>query len=149
MSSASEKSSPYRVGQWLPADQAVLEAWLAGLIDEVEREKKPLHPVVQRFKDLIERDSEIYMLFNQMFEQVPHKPPYNKDPAGKPQVRDYNHMLRLVNAIMTRAPAFNTTGVRIPCDGLLLDGDLAVPAGAHGLVVFAHGSGSSRHSSRN
>jgi len=33
--------------------------------------------------------------------------------------------------------------------GVSLDGDLAVPAGAVGLVVFAHGSGSSRHSPRN
>lgn len=30
-----------------------------------------------------------------------------------------------------------------------LEGDLAIPDGATGLVVFAHGSGSSRHSSRN
>jgi len=30
-----------------------------------------------------------------------------------------------------------------------LAGDLAVPANARGIVVFAHGSGSSRHSSRN
>ena len=30
-----------------------------------------------------------------------------------------------------------------------LAGDLAIPVGATGLVVFAHGSGSSRHSSRN
>lgn len=30
-----------------------------------------------------------------------------------------------------------------------IEGDLAVPAGARGIVVFAHGSGSSRHSSRN
>ena len=30
-----------------------------------------------------------------------------------------------------------------------IDGDLAVPSGARGIVVFAHGSGSSRHSSRN
>jgi putative phosphoribosyl transferase len=30
-----------------------------------------------------------------------------------------------------------------------LDGDLTLPEGAMGLVVFAHGSGSSRHSTRN
>jgi pimeloyl-ACP methyl ester carboxylesterase len=30
-----------------------------------------------------------------------------------------------------------------------LQGDLGIPAGAQGLVVFAHGSGSSRHSPRN
>ena len=45
--------------------------------------------------------------------------------------------------------AVDTTEVRIPCGELSLDGDLAVPPGARGLVVFAHGSGSSRHSGRN
>jgi putative phosphoribosyl transferase len=40
--------------------------------------------------------------------------------------------------------------VRIPAGaGLELVGDLVVPQAAHGLVVFAHGSGSSRHSPRN
>jgi dienelactone hydrolase len=33
--------------------------------------------------------------------------------------------------------------------GIVLTGDLEVPAGARGAVVFAHGSGSSRHSPRN
>lgn len=37
----------------------------------------------------------------------------------------------------------------IPVDGATLEGHLAVPRGASGLVVFAHGSGSSRHSPRN
>lgn len=39
--------------------------------------------------------------------------------------------------------------VRIPAGEVVLDGDMIVPAGATGIVVFAHGSGSSRHSSRN
>lgn len=39
--------------------------------------------------------------------------------------------------------------VRIPCGGVWLDGDLTIPAGARGLVIFAHGSGSSRLSPRN
>lgn len=39
--------------------------------------------------------------------------------------------------------------VRIPCGPAWLHGDLVVPAGARGLVLFAHGSGSSRLSSRN
>jgi putative phosphoribosyl transferase len=39
---------------------------------------------------------------------------------------------------------------RIPSAGILLDGDLAVPAEeARGVVLFAHGSGSGRHSPRN
>ena len=40
-------------------------------------------------------------------------------------------------------------GVTISASGARLDGDLAVPPNANGLVVFAHGSGSSRRSSRN
>jgi putative phosphoribosyl transferase len=39
--------------------------------------------------------------------------------------------------------------VRIPVTGAMLDGDLAIPTGAYGLVAFAHGSGSSRKSPRN
>lgn len=39
--------------------------------------------------------------------------------------------------------------VRVDADGVSLAGDLTIPAGAAGIVVFAHGSGSSRHSPRN
>lgn len=39
--------------------------------------------------------------------------------------------------------------VLIPADGVSLRGDLSVPSGALGLVVFAHGSGSGRLSPRN
>ncbi len=39
--------------------------------------------------------------------------------------------------------------VAIPAEGATLPGSLAVPAEAAGVVVFAHGSGSSRHSPRN
>ena len=39
--------------------------------------------------------------------------------------------------------------VRVSAAGVVLEGNLAVPAGAHGIVIFAHGSGSSRHSPRN
>ncbi len=39
--------------------------------------------------------------------------------------------------------------VRIPADHVILEGDLVMPSSPHGLVLFVHGSGSSRHSSRN
>jgi pimeloyl-ACP methyl ester carboxylesterase len=41
------------------------------------------------------------------------------------------------------------TEVRIQCGGASLYGDLALPDGFKGLVLFAHGSGSGRHSARN
>lgn len=43
----------------------------------------------------------------------------------------------------------NETVISIPVDDVALEGELIVPDGATGLVVFAHGSGSSRHSPRN
>ncbi len=39
--------------------------------------------------------------------------------------------------------------VRIPAGSAILEGNLAIPPKALGFVVFAHGSGSSRHSPRN
>src|SRR5438093_7829801 len=39
--------------------------------------------------------------------------------------------------------------VQIRSGTVLLQGELSVPAGAQGVVLFAHGSGSSRHSPRN
>jgi phosphatidylserine decarboxylase len=114
------KALPFRVGEWLPSDQGVLERWLADLIEKVERKPKPLHPVVQGLKELIERDPDVFMYFHEMFTQVPHRPPYNHDPAGGPQVRDYHHMLRLINQIMTQAPEFNQTGlVGFPINAIL------------------------------
>jgi dienelactone hydrolase len=38
---------------------------------------------------------------------------------------------------------------RIPVADVILEADVAVPAQARGVVLFAHGSGSSRHSPRN
>jgi len=39
--------------------------------------------------------------------------------------------------------------VRIPIGGVVLPGELAIPADPHGVILFAHGSGSSRLSPRN
>jgi pimeloyl-ACP methyl ester carboxylesterase len=45
----------------------------------------------------------------------------------------------------------NTTlqSVKIPVAGVVLEADIVVPEPANGVVLFAHGSGSSRHSTRN
>jgi phosphatidylserine decarboxylase len=66
---------PYRVGEWLPSDRASLIHWLETMIQKTLSEQKALHPVIADFQDLIESDPEIYMLFNQMFEQVTRHSP--------------------------------------------------------------------------
>lgn len=51
---------------------------------------------------------------------------------------------------MTRASSANDPGaVRIVSSGALLEGSLVLPPAAQGVVLFAHGSGSSRYSPRN
>jgi putative phosphoribosyl transferase len=49
----------------------------------------------------------------------------------------------------TIATSSTSRSVRIPAGGVALTGDLTIPPNAKGLVVFAHGSGSSRLSPRN
>jgi dienelactone hydrolase len=46
-------------------------------------------------------------------------------------------------------PLWQALTLRIPVDGVTLNAELAIPVDAHGIVLFAHGSGSSRHSPRN
>jgi phosphatidylserine decarboxylase len=111
MEAANVEVTAYRVGAWLPTDHAFLVRWLEAMIQKTGTEPRALHPVIEEFQALIETDAAIFMLFNQMFEQVPRRPPYNKDPAGKPQVRDYRQMLQLLNFILTHAPEFDHTGL--------------------------------------
>ncbi len=110
----------YRVGKWLPSDQKFLENWLQELIQYVEANPQILLPPVQELKNLIESDAYYTNLFTNMFTEVPNKPPYNRDPTGKPQVRDYNQMLELINAIMSQPPYYNDTGlVGFPINAIL------------------------------
>ena len=50
---------------------------------------------------------------------------------------------------MARGKDVESRGVKIPANGLTLEGNLAIPRGAQGIVLFAHGSGSGRFSPRN
>ncbi|MFE1546462.1 alpha/beta family hydrolase [Streptomyces sp. NPDC058718] len=65
------------------------------------------------------------------------------------QTTDAEVLACLDRSRATRDPVVRDTDVRIPATGATLGGRLAVPDGATGIVLFAHGSGSSRHSPRN
>lgn len=120
---------PYRVGEWLPSDHAFLARWLDAMIRKTQENPKALHPAIAQLQDLIESDPEIFMLFSQMFEQVPRRPPYDRDPTGKPQVRDYPHMLKLMNTIISHAPEFEQTGL-VGCPlNAILDWSMGTAAG--------------------
>lgn len=50
---------------------------------------------------------------------------------------------------MNKRSSGRTAALQVPIANRWLDGDLGMPPQPHGLVLFAHGSGSSRHSPRN
>ena len=117
---AAARPAPYRVGNWLPSDQSVLDNWLRDLIGTVDANPRPLAPVMQELQDLIESDATLYMQFHQMFEQLPDTQQFQRTPTGAPQVRDYRHMIRLINQVLGTAPSFNKTGlVGFPINAIL------------------------------
>ncbi|MFA6657530.1 MAG: phosphatidylserine decarboxylase family protein [Mesotoga sp.] len=65
------------------------------------------HPVIQEFQEIIEEDPVLFMLFNEMFEEIPCSPEFQTDPAGNPQIRSYVQMLNVMNEVLTQAPEFN------------------------------------------
>jgi phosphatidylserine decarboxylase len=117
---------------WLNADRQALEEARAGLGAQTEPQGPagPLLPVIEELKTLIEGNPELYMLFAQMFDQIPREPPYLDDPVGNPGVRDYREMLQLMNRMLTQAPEFNATGlVGFPINAIL-NWAMGTPAGA-------------------
>ena len=46
-------------------------------------------------------------------------------------------------------PLAQAQTLRVPVPGAKLNAELVIPVDARGIVLFAHGSGSSRHSHRN
>jgi len=89
-----------------------------------------LSPVINDFKLIIEGDPELYMLFNQMFEQA-------KEAAAKPghsanvkQIKNYQEMLSFLNQVLTRGPEFNQTEMAgTPINEALVE-VMNTPAGA-------------------
>ncbi|HGJ5891047.1 MAG TPA: phosphatidylserine decarboxylase family protein [Arsenophonus apicola] len=115
----------YLIGNWMPSDQTTLANWMRKIIDKAEISHAPLLPSIQNLKDFIESNPKAYMFFNQMFDKADKK----DQPAGLPQVRDYQHMLELFNVIMTHAPDFDETGlVGFPFNAIL-DWSMATNSG--------------------
>ncbi|MFO0959949.1 MAG: phosphatidylserine decarboxylase family protein [Isosphaeraceae bacterium] len=122
-----------RLGGWLPTDAKVLNRWLAELIEHAERERAPFHPVIEEFRALIEGDPVLLMYFSQMFQQQPHFPPPSG--SGDVKLRDYRQMLRVINHLLTTAPAFDTSKM-VGCPlNAILDFPMITPAGLAAFVM--------------
>lgn len=79
--------------------------WLRRQVKHVdENPGRALSPALQEFKDFIEGEPRIFMYFSQMWDEVPNRPPYCDDPVGNKQIRDYGHMLDVLNHTFAFAP---------------------------------------------
>jgi phosphatidylserine decarboxylase len=90
---------------------------------------KDLVPVLQEFKDFIEKTPRVYMYLVQMFEEIPQKHPYCNDPTGTPQIRDYEHMLQVLNHILTRAPEWTDAAESVGMVGVPMNAIFDYPMG--------------------
>ncbi|KAI9685574.1 MAG: hypothetical protein M1822_004432 [Bathelium mastoideum] len=96
----------HRTGHWLPSDHAQVRGWVEQLLSRSQSLKdKPLHPVLQDFKALIDNNGLIRSLATEMFKEVPVTPPYNQDPTKfEPQIRSYDQMFECINVILGEGP---------------------------------------------
>ncbi|KAH2031568.1 hypothetical protein KXV65_002049 [Aspergillus fumigatus] len=124
----------HRVGKWMPSSHAAHLEWLGGVITHVDKNTShQLHPVLQEFKELIETNSRVYLLISAMFAEIPRKRPYRTDPTGCAQIRDYHHLLQVLNYLLTTAPSWNDFSHRVGLVGLpinaVLDWSMGTPSG--------------------
>jgi len=95
---------------------------------------------MEEFKELIENDPEIYMLVNEMINQVPDSAKFLANPIGGPQIRDYNQMLKMINVVLTKAPEFDETDlVGFPINAIL-DWSMGTLAGSNPYELLFHDS---------
>ncbi|KFG81958.1 hypothetical protein MANI_026375 [Metarhizium anisopliae] len=124
----------HRPGAWLPADHRVHRQYLSDVTRHIDSHpKQPLTPALEEFRQLIEGNSRIYMYFVQMFDEIPRRHPYWRDPTGGKQIRDYEHMLQVLNHIVTRAPEWTEAAESVGVVGVpmcsLLDYQMGTPSG--------------------
>ncbi|KAJ9093239.1 hypothetical protein QFC19_008445 [Naganishia cerealis] len=151
------------MGQWMSQDRRHHHDFINKTVDHVDKHPKELLPVLKEFKEMIENDSRLYMLFSSMFDQVsnrlfaalnyrvlkplwknlvtlqvPHSKKYLKDPTGeKSTIRDYNHLLAVLNHILTTAPAWTDAGHSVGLVGVPINAILDWPMGTRaGFAVF-------------
>jgi phosphatidylserine decarboxylase len=91
------------IGHWLPKDRADIKKWLATKLEQLDKNGPvTLDPSIIALQNLVATHPPLTRLSQAMFTEIP--PAYVNDPTGKPQVRDFTTMLRLVNMILKEGP---------------------------------------------
>ena len=94
---------------------------------------KPLVPAVANLQAVVECDPALLQLASSMFEQIPYQSPYNQDPSGRPQIRNYQHMLQVLNDTIQGAPGWDDSLLQCGYIGfpinVILQWPMSTPAG--------------------
>lgn len=110
-----------------------LEVYIGKIIRRAEKNVKDLNPALEELRALVEGNDTLRTLSEQMFEEVPTKPHFSKDPTRKPQVRNFNHMLQLANYLVMRAPDWDADANHVNFEGFpiaaIVDWPLGTPSG--------------------
>ena len=115
--------------RWLPRHDATLQAWFGAVYGEIhKRRKNKLHPVIQKFRHLIDHEPVVRMYMTQMIQQIP-KRYHDYHP------KDIDDLLQQLNAVLTVAPPYVPTGegeatalVGVPFSAILV-WTMGTPAG--------------------
>lgn len=124
--------SSHRPGAWLPADHRVHREYLRRIASHADSHPKGrgnLTPALEELRELIEGNTRVYMYFNQMFEEIPQKKPYQHDPTGTKQIRDYEHMLEVLNQVVTKAPEWTDAAESVGMVGVPMNALFDYPMG--------------------
>ncbi|PYI22740.1 hypothetical protein BO99DRAFT_429683 [Aspergillus violaceofuscus CBS 115571] len=131
------ESSYDDVGRWSLRDQHDYPEWLADVTRRTENSSQQLHPTVREFGDLIESRPHLRMLFALMFQEVPRSPGYLHNLSGRPQIRYYRHMLRVLDHLIQTVPAYSTQKNRMSYAGTPLSALRDWPMGTQsGFAAF-------------
>ncbi|KOS17012.1 Phosphatidylserine decarboxylase proenzyme 3 [Escovopsis weberi] len=133
-----ERFRVHKPGSWMPADHRVHREWLDRITRHVDdHPAEALTPAMAEFRDLIETEPRVFMYFTQMFAEIPQKRPYFRDPTGSKQIRDYKHMLAVLNHIVTRAPGWTDAAESVGLVGVPMCAIFDYPMGtASGHAAF-------------
>lgn len=63
-----------RIGAWMSQDKRHHHDFVNKTVDHVDKHPKELLPVLKEFKEMVENDSRLFMLFESMFDQVRSSP---------------------------------------------------------------------------
>ena len=152
-------SKPYRVGQWIPSDQKVLDKWLANLITEVKSKSKDklallmaLHPPAEdeetargenqlTVAEGTEEDLGLHPPVQELLKAITSDPELNmffhqmfwqqnnSDSSEGTRIPCWQLMIILINHIMTTAPEYNETGLVGFPINVILNWPMATTAG--------------------